>query len=155
MVEYIWVSIGSGNGLLPDGTKPFPEAMLMYHQMCSVAFTWEQFPGKCSWYESLRRVWNLYYWNYWSICQGPMSWCMCFFVINPIQYHGCDYLYLPWSQINHVCKKGPCCQVNKKRDKIKEIRITCNNSNFLLEFSVVSSIHAKRNTTAAHFIIIE
>ena len=28
----IWVNIGSGNGLLPDGTKPLPETMLTYHQ---------------------------------------------------------------------------------------------------------------------------
>ena len=28
MVTHIWVKIGSGNGLLPEGTKPLPEAML-------------------------------------------------------------------------------------------------------------------------------
>ena len=28
----IWVNIGSGNGLLPDGIKPLPESMLIYHQ---------------------------------------------------------------------------------------------------------------------------
>ena len=29
----IWVNmIGSGNGLLPDGTKPLPEPMAIYHQ---------------------------------------------------------------------------------------------------------------------------
>ena len=28
MVTKIWVNIGSGNGLLPDGTKPLPEPML-------------------------------------------------------------------------------------------------------------------------------
>ena len=27
MVTEIWVNIGSGNGLLPDGTKPLPDAM--------------------------------------------------------------------------------------------------------------------------------
>ena len=27
----IWVNIGSGNGLLPDGTKPLPEPMLTCH----------------------------------------------------------------------------------------------------------------------------
>ena len=32
MVSGIWVTIGSGNGLLPDGTKPSPEPMLTYHQ---------------------------------------------------------------------------------------------------------------------------
>ena len=32
MVTQIWVNIGSGNGLLPDGSKPLPEPMLTYHQ---------------------------------------------------------------------------------------------------------------------------
>ena len=27
----IGVNIGSGNGLLPDGTKPLPEPMLVHH----------------------------------------------------------------------------------------------------------------------------
>ena len=29
---HIWVNIGSGIGLLPDGTKPLPKPMLTYHQ---------------------------------------------------------------------------------------------------------------------------
>ena len=32
MATEIWVNIGSGNGLLPDGTKPLPEPMLSDHQ---------------------------------------------------------------------------------------------------------------------------
>ena len=36
----IWVNIGSGNGLLPDGTKPLPEPMLTNDQWGVVAFTW-------------------------------------------------------------------------------------------------------------------
>ena len=32
-------SVGSGNGLLPDGTKPLPEPMLTYRQLDSVALT--------------------------------------------------------------------------------------------------------------------
>ena len=41
----IWVIAGSGNGLLPDGTKPLPETKLTTsnHQWGPVAFTWEQF----------------------------------------------------------------------------------------------------------------
>ena len=27
-----WVNIGSGNGVLPDGTKPLPGPMLIYYQ---------------------------------------------------------------------------------------------------------------------------
>ena len=30
MATQIWVNIGSGNGLLPDGTKPLPEPMLTH-----------------------------------------------------------------------------------------------------------------------------
>ena len=29
--DMIWVNIGSGNGLVPDSTKPLPEPMLTYH----------------------------------------------------------------------------------------------------------------------------
>ena len=32
MGTYIWVNIGSGDGLLPDGTKPLPEPMLKFYQ---------------------------------------------------------------------------------------------------------------------------
>ena len=44
----IWVSIGWGNGLLPDSTKPSLELMLSSHWRYSVAFSWEQFHKKCS-----------------------------------------------------------------------------------------------------------
>ena len=54
----IWVNIGSGNGLLPDGTKPLPEPMLTYHQRGSVALSWEQFHRKCSRYQFVKLVWN-------------------------------------------------------------------------------------------------
>ena len=33
MATEIWVNIGSGNGLLPDGTKPLPEPMLTDHHL--------------------------------------------------------------------------------------------------------------------------
>ena len=37
----------SGNGLLPDGIKPLPEPMFIYHQTDSVSYTWRQFHRKC------------------------------------------------------------------------------------------------------------
>ena len=37
MVTDIWVNLGSGNGLMPDGTKPLPEAMLINHEWGPVA----------------------------------------------------------------------------------------------------------------------
>ena len=43
MATEIWVNIGSGNGLLPDGTKPLPEPMLTDHQWSSVTFIVGQF----------------------------------------------------------------------------------------------------------------
>ena len=33
MATEIWVNIGSGNGLVPDGTKSLPEPMLIYNQL--------------------------------------------------------------------------------------------------------------------------
>ena len=48
MVTEIWVNIGSGNGLLTDGTKPLPEPMLTYHKYGPVAITQELFYNKYS-----------------------------------------------------------------------------------------------------------
>ena len=45
----IMVNIGSGNGLLPIGSKPLLEQMFTYYQKCFVAFSWEQFHKKGSW----------------------------------------------------------------------------------------------------------
>ena len=44
------VDIYSGNGLLPDGTKPLPEPMLTNHQLSLVISTWGHFQRKFSWY---------------------------------------------------------------------------------------------------------
>ena len=55
---YIWVNTGSGIGLLPDGTKPLPEPMLISHQWGSVAFIWEQFCKRCISYQSQKLAWN-------------------------------------------------------------------------------------------------
>ena len=52
MATYIWVNIDSGNGLLPDSTKPLPEPMLIHYQRCSVAFTRGQSP-RLQWVKSL------------------------------------------------------------------------------------------------------
>ena len=49
-MTYIWVNIGSSNGLLPDGTKPLPEPMLTYHQWSFVVFTLQQFTAS-AWHE--------------------------------------------------------------------------------------------------------
>ena len=43
-----WVNVGSDNSLLPAGTKPLPEPMLAWNQMCSVVLAWEQCYKKCS-----------------------------------------------------------------------------------------------------------
>ena len=47
MVTEIWVNIGSGNGLLPDGTKPSSGAVLTDHQWSPVTFILGQFHKKC------------------------------------------------------------------------------------------------------------
>ena len=57
--QQMWVNIGSGNGLLPDGTKPLPESVLTNHQWGLAAFISEHFHWKCSGYISLTWVWKL------------------------------------------------------------------------------------------------
>ena len=55
---YSDVDLGQ-HSLLPDGTKPFPEPMLIYHQWSLVAIIWGQFHRKCSRYLPLTWVWKL------------------------------------------------------------------------------------------------
>ena len=45
---------GSGNGLLPDGTKPLPEPMSIYHQQGPLAFIWVQFYKRYFSHQSLK-----------------------------------------------------------------------------------------------------
>ena len=54
-----WVNIGSGNGLLPDCTKPLPEPMLTYHQWGSLAIIWGQFDKTYFKHHLLKWTWNL------------------------------------------------------------------------------------------------
>ena len=58
MATEIWVNIGSGNGLLPDGTKPLPEPMLTDHQWSPVTFILRQFHKRCLNHQSLKFVWT-------------------------------------------------------------------------------------------------
>ena len=55
----IWVNISSGNGLLPDGTKPLPEPMLTEHQWSPMTIILEQFHERCLNHQSLKSVWKL------------------------------------------------------------------------------------------------
>ena len=52
MVTKILVNIGSGNGLLPDDTKPLPEPMLTYHKYGPVTFIWGQLHQRCPSHQS-------------------------------------------------------------------------------------------------------
>ena len=66
------VNIGSGNGLLPKGTKPLPELMLTKHQWHIVAFTQRIFHRKCHRYLLLIWVWNPQIASYCIISQAPI-----------------------------------------------------------------------------------
>ena len=59
MTAEIWVNIGSGNGLLPDGTKPLPEPMLTDHQWSPVTFILGQFHKRHLNHQSLKSVLKL------------------------------------------------------------------------------------------------
>ena len=73
MATQIWVNIGSGNGVLPDCTKPLPDPMLTYHQWGSVAYTREQFHRTCSMVQTVTWIRNVHLQNYCHISKGSMS----------------------------------------------------------------------------------
>ena len=54
----ICVNIGSGNGLLPDGTKPLPEPMLTYHKYGPVVIAQELFYNRYHSHQLLKWAWN-------------------------------------------------------------------------------------------------
>ena len=66
--------MGSDNGLLPNGTKPLPEPMLIKHWWSLVTFTWGQFHRKHSVDLSLIWVWENLIQNYSHFSQGPPHW---------------------------------------------------------------------------------
>ena len=53
----IWVNTGSGNDLLPDGTKPLPEPMLTYLKQGPATFIWEQFHKRYLSRQSIKLAW--------------------------------------------------------------------------------------------------
>ena len=70
MATEIWVNIGSGNGLFPDGTKPLPEPMLTDHQWSPVTFILGQFHKRCLNHQSLKSIWKLHIQNFIQIFPG-------------------------------------------------------------------------------------
>ena len=73
MATEIWGNIGSGNGLLPDGTKPLSEPMLTFHHLIPVTYMERQFHQRYLNHQSLKSVWKLHTQNFIEIPQGPMS----------------------------------------------------------------------------------
>ena len=71
-VTEIWVKICSGNGLLPDSTKPKPEQMLTYHQWRLVTITWMQYHEGYLSHQLLKLAWELIFKNFIQISQGNM-----------------------------------------------------------------------------------
>ena len=69
MATKVLVNIGSGNGLLPDGTKPFHKSMLFCHQWSFVVLTWEQFHCNCSWWRHQMETFSALL----AICAGNSS----------------------------------------------------------------------------------
>ena len=61
--DFIWhhicFNIGSGIGLLTDGTKPLPELMLTYCQNCPLTFIWGQFHKRYHSNQLLKLIWKL------------------------------------------------------------------------------------------------
>ena len=68
MVTKIWVNIGSGNDLLPDGTKPLSELIdFSSMEICGINLRTVS-------HELLKILMHkLYLWNYLHISRGPVS----------------------------------------------------------------------------------
>ena len=68
------VSIGPGNGLFPDGTKPLPEPKLTYHPWYPMRIMiWRQYHNKYLNHQLLNLAWKLLVYNLIQITKGPIS----------------------------------------------------------------------------------
>ena len=81
MTRQIRVNIGSGNGMLPDGTKPLPGPklsvrpcgiQLSFTGIAQDIFSWYRFENR-SRYLFLIQMWKSLLWYYNHISQGPVS----------------------------------------------------------------------------------
>ena len=61
-------ALAQGDGLLPDGTKPLPGLMLIYHHWGSVVFTWKDFHNQWRNYFSVYKAEKWLIQNY---CHDP------------------------------------------------------------------------------------
>ena len=93
MATEIWVDIGSGNGLLPDGTKPLPEPMLTDHQWGSGTFILGQFHKICLNHQSLKFLWNciskiplIFPWGQWVNILARLCVCRKFRINHSISF---------------------------------------------------------------------
>ena len=108
MATWILVNIGSGNGLLPDGTKPLPEPLLTDHQWSPVTFILGQFHKRClncQWQKIRLKITYLKFYSnfpgtnvirhwevikshgiFWDIITYPCSRYMYLVVASPHQY---------------------------------------------------------------------
>ena len=93
MATEIWVNIGSGNGLLPDGTKPLPEPMLTDHQWSPMTFILGQFHKKCLNHKSLKSVTYLIFHSNFPGANELMAWVL---MPTPLRRHGKQQ---PWHEL--------------------------------------------------------
>ena len=59
--QWVWINFGSSDGVLPDGTKPWPIPMLTYQLWVSGIFAWEKFKSERLRYHSAFWVWKPYF----------------------------------------------------------------------------------------------
>ena len=80
MASGIWVKIGSGNGLLPDGTKPLPEPMWTYHQWFPLTFIWGHYRKQNLKLHFYTPVWNPFAKRTYNAMAMSVR-------LSPLQYH--------------------------------------------------------------------
>ena len=90
MTTEIWVNIGSGTGLLPDGTNPSSEPMLISHQHIRSS---DIYLRAISRHQSLKLAWKLLIQNFTGIFQRPMSYFPCWMWSCSVSVVGIMLLY--------------------------------------------------------------
>ena len=106
MATKIWVNTDSGNGLLPDGTKPLPEPVLTGHQWSPATFILGQFHKRYLNHQSIKSLLKMTYLKFHLNFPGANELNRVFEGILPHIWKVCTHCpktLTHWGRVTHIC----------------------------------------------------
>ena len=131
----ILVNTGSGNGLLPDGTKPLPEPMLIYHvrsrdiRLRAIS----QLIPKLSTTEITLKITHL---KFHSNLSGANELILAFYILYVLKKHTCEFaLHIYCTYLHDYI--GACCQSKSQKTCTCRTSLHCTSDMYKNRFYIL------------------